>query len=192
VVIVGAGLDTRAFRLDWPTGVRLFELDRPDVLRFKDRVLTENAAAPRCERITVPVDLEQPDWSTSATDLGLEPGRPTAWVAEGLVPYLANDAAERLLVAVGRSSSPGSHLALDHAGGADDAVLRQARSLDSMTDIASMWQGGLSDGASGWLSQHGWSTQTVHGETLSTDYGRRVSATAHGLHGEFVTAVRLS
>jgi methyltransferase (TIGR00027 family) len=192
VVIVGAGLDTRAFRLDWPTGVRFFELDRPDVLRFKDRVLAENSAEPRCERITVAVDLQQSGWSTSATDLGLEPGRPTAWVAEGLIPYLANDAAERLLVAVGGLSSPGSHLALDHAGGADDAVLRQARSMESLTDIASMWQGGLSEGASRWLSHHGWRTETVHGETLSTDYGRGVGPTTNGLHGVFVTAVRLS
>ena len=192
VVILGAGLDTRAFRLDWPSDVRLFELDRPDVLQFKDRVLAEHAAEARCERVTVAVDLDQAGWPTSATDLGLAAARPTAWVAEGLIPYLANDAAERLLVAVGGLSSPGSHLALDHAGGADDAVLRQARSMESMGDIASMWRGGLSDGATRWLAHHGWRTETVHGETLSTAYGRRVSPTTPGLHGVFVTALRLS
>jgi methyltransferase (TIGR00027 family) len=192
VVIVGAGLDTRAFRLEWPTDVRLFELDRPDVLRFKERVLAENAASPRCERITVAVDLQQSGWSTSATDLGLEPAKPTAWVAEGLIPYLANDAAGRLLDAVGGLSSPGSHLALDHAGGEDDVVLRQARSMESMADIASMWQGGLSEGASRWLAHHGWRTETVHGETLSIEYGRRVSPATHRLHGVFVTAARPS
>ena len=114
VVLVGAGLDARAFRLDWPAGVRLFELDLPGVLNFKNRVLSENAAEPRCERITVAVDLERSDWPVKVLDQGFDAGRPTAWVAEGVIPYLTHDAAERLLIRVGEVSSPGSRLALDH------------------------------------------------------------------------------
>ncbi len=192
VMLVGAGLDTRAYRLDWPSGVRLFELDLAAVLNFKNRVLAENAAQLRCERITVAVDLQRSDWTTTTLDAGFEPGRPAAWVAEGIVPYLTNDAAERMLLRIGELSSPDSRLALDHAGGADDAVLHQARSTPTMNDIASMWQGGLLEETSPWLSLHGWDAQAVHGESLSAEYGRHESGTTHGLDGVFVTAVRRS
>jgi methyltransferase (TIGR00027 family) len=57
VVLLAAGLDTRAYRLAWPPGVRVFELDLPEVLTFKDHVLAGRRASPRCERTTVPADL---------------------------------------------------------------------------------------------------------------------------------------
>jgi methyltransferase (TIGR00027 family) len=111
VVLVGAGLDTRAFRLDWPEGSRLFELDRPDVLNFKDSVLAKTAAHPPCQRVTVPVDLRQHGWRVTLVKWGFDRTRPTAWVIEGMLPYLTNTAAERLLDAVGALSSPDSRLA---------------------------------------------------------------------------------
>jgi methyltransferase (TIGR00027 family) len=189
VVLLGAGLDTRAFRLDWPAGVRLFELDAAGVLDFKERVLSGCAAEPRYERITVAVDLQQPEWSATTVALGFDAWRRAAWVAEGLLPYLTSNASERLLAGVGELSSPQSRLALDHPGGPDDATLDRARSMASMSDIASLWQGGLSEGAGRWLSQHGWETQTVHGGTVSAAYGRSMGSTQR-LHGVFVTARR--
>ena len=191
VVLVGAGLDTRAFRLDWPEGSRLFELDLPEVLSFKDSVLAKNAAQCRCERVTVAVDLQQHGWPVAVLEEGFEPTRPTAWVVEGVVPYLTNDDAERLLVAVDGLSSPDSRLALDHAGAGDDEALRRARSMPSMDEITSMWHGGLTEGASTWLSHHGWETRAVHGKALGWRYGRHADASEHGLHGVLVTARRL-
>lgn len=78
VVLVAAGLDTRAFRLAWPDGVRLFELDQPDVLAFKERVLADQAARPRCARTAVPVDLRT-EWAESLVSAGFDRTVRTAW-----------------------------------------------------------------------------------------------------------------
>jgi O-methyltransferase involved in polyketide biosynthesis len=72
VVLLAAGLDTRAFRLNWPDRVRLFELDLPEVLAFKEGVLARRRAAPRCARTALPVDLRE-DWPAQLTDAGFEP-----------------------------------------------------------------------------------------------------------------------
>lgn len=187
-VLVGAGLDTRAFRLDWPIALRLFELDTSQVLAFKDRVLSAQGAMPRCQRIIVPADLEQGDWSARLIDAGFDRSHRTAWIVEGVMPYLRNDAAERLLVAIGRLSSTGSRLALDHAGGASDSLLAQAEAMAPMKEITNMWKGGFADDVALWLAQQGWDPQRVHGASLAAQYGRGSTA---GLHGVFVTAQRI-
>ncbi|GAA3850288.1 SAM-dependent methyltransferase [Streptomyces sedi] len=112
VVLLGAGLDTRANRLPWPGGRTVYELDREPVLTFKARVL---AALPpsvpvpeeRARRVAVPVDLATP-WEGALTDAGFDPGRPTAWLAEGLLLYLPGAAERRLIDTVDRLSAPGS------------------------------------------------------------------------------------
>lgn len=90
VVLLAAGLDTRAFRLPWPDGVRLFELDLPTVLSFKDVVLAQQAAVPRCARMTVPVDLRA-NWPVELAKAGFDHTVPTAWLAEGLLLYRCAD-----------------------------------------------------------------------------------------------------
>jgi hypothetical protein len=87
VVLLAAGLDCRAFRLDWPAGVRVFELDLPDVFAFKVPVLAAAGARPRCARVAVAADLRA-EW-TGALTAGFDPGAATGWLAEGLLPYLA-------------------------------------------------------------------------------------------------------
>ncbi len=87
VVLLAAGLDTRALRLDWPEGTRVFELDLPDMLTFKERVLADHPSRPApapCERTTVAVDLRA-DWPAALTGAGFDPSQPTAWLAEGLL-----------------------------------------------------------------------------------------------------------
>ncbi len=86
-VILAAGLDTRAYRLDWPPGTIVYEIDQPDVLEFKNRVLAEHSATPRTEHRTVAVDLRS-DWPAALAAAGADPAAPTAWSAEGLLPYL--------------------------------------------------------------------------------------------------------
>jgi methyltransferase (TIGR00027 family) len=78
VVLLGAGFDTRAFRLPWPPGVRCFELDTGDVLAAKQQVLTEQGAVAGCERIVVPTDLGG-DWPPAVRAAGLDPARPAVW-----------------------------------------------------------------------------------------------------------------
>lgn len=111
VVLLGAGFDTRAFRLPWPPGVRCFELDTQDVLDSKQQVLTAQHAVPGCERITISGDLRD-DWPAALRAAGLRPDEPTAWVAEGLLVYLSPDDVDQLLDRVTDLSAPGSRLGL--------------------------------------------------------------------------------
>jgi methyltransferase (TIGR00027 family) len=111
VVLLGAGFDTRAFRLPWPPGVRCLELDTPDVLHTKEQVLTAQHAVPGCERITVPGDLLD-DWPAGLRAAALRPDEPTAWVAEGLLVCLSPHSVDALLERVTSLSAPGSRLGL--------------------------------------------------------------------------------
>ncbi len=113
VVIVAAGMDTRAFRLPWPPGVWLWELDRPALLRLKDDLLAEVAARPRCRRIPLGADLAEDVWEDFLTTAGFRPDRPSAWLLEGLLCYLEAPGAEDLLDRVGGLAAPGSRLGVD-------------------------------------------------------------------------------
>jgi methyltransferase (TIGR00027 family) len=137
VVLLAAGLDTRAFRLRWPEDVRIFELDLPELFAFKERVLAEQGATPRCERQVVPVDLRE-DWPARLTAAAFEPSAPTAWAAEGLLAYLSNDDAVRLLTAVGDLSASESQLSFEYDEFADNAPLSQVRAMPGMQEVASM------------------------------------------------------
>lgn len=111
-VILGAGLDSRAYRLDWPPRCAVFEIDLPTVLAFKHKVLEElggPADGTPAERVAVPADLRL-DWTPALLTAGFDPERPTTWVAEGLLPYMPPTAERRLLDAVVAHSAPGSAL----------------------------------------------------------------------------------
>ena len=90
-VILAAGLDTRTFRLDWMPGTTVYEIDAPMVLAFKDSVLAGQGAVPRCDRRAVAADLRT-DWPAALREAGFDPAAPTAWLAEGLFPYLTDEA----------------------------------------------------------------------------------------------------
>ncbi|MEU9386143.1 SAM-dependent methyltransferase, partial [Streptomyces sp. NPDC048279] len=107
VVLLSAGMDSRAFRMDWPEGTRLFEVDTAAPLEFKASVLRQERAVARCERITVAVDLRE-DWPAALAAAGHDPAAPTVWIAEGLLIYLPEDAVELLLARIGAQSAPGS------------------------------------------------------------------------------------
>lgn len=111
-VILAAGLDTRAFRLEWPDGFQLFEIDQPRVLDFKNEVLEHASARPSCHRHCVRVDLRE-DWVDELAQAGFDPDEPTAWLAEGLLPYLPAQAEQRLLTLIHHGSAPGSSLAVE-------------------------------------------------------------------------------
>jgi methyltransferase (TIGR00027 family) len=187
VILLAAGLDTRVFRLEWPTGARVFEVDLPDVLAFKEAVLAGCGAAPRCERVTVAADLRG-DWAAELVTAGFDRARPAAWLAEGLIIYLTAGEAARLLGTVSDLSGPGGQLAFEHNPAGAGAVTARARELPGMRPYTSLWKGGLGD-APGWLSGHGWRPR-FHGlATLGRSYRRPVPGTARS---GFLTAVRLS
>jgi methyltransferase (TIGR00027 family) len=112
VVLLGAGLDSRAFRLDWPHGCVIFELDREGVLAFKHKVLGELPATPKTTRVPIPTDLRA-DWVSALTGAGFDTAAPAVWLAEGLLFYLPNAAETHLISMVDRLSAQGSALAFE-------------------------------------------------------------------------------
>ena len=109
-VIVAAGLDARAYRLPWPKGTVVYEVDLPDVIDFKTSTLRELGAVPTAERRTVAVDLRD-DWPAALQAAGFDPKAPSAWSAEGLVVYLPPEAQDALFGNITALSAPESQLA---------------------------------------------------------------------------------
>lgn len=112
VVILAAGLDSRAYRLDWPSGTTIFELDQPQVLDFKRQVLAEHGAEPKTQRREIAVDLRD-DWPQALRDSGFDATKPSAWIAEGLLIYLPAAAQEQLFTGIDGLAAPGSHVAVE-------------------------------------------------------------------------------
>jgi methyltransferase (TIGR00027 family) len=183
VVLLAAGLDARAFRLPWPEGVRLWELDMPEVFAFKERVLNDRGAIPGCERTVVPADLRN-DWPPMLTDAGFNPGQPTAWLIEGLLMYLDEGQRDLLLDRVGALSSAGSRIALDHSPGFFSPP-DITNTDDPSGDRAAARFAALAAAASSapsltvpeeWLRRHGWRAKAEEPGTIFERHGRPVPA----------------
>lgn len=165
VVLVASGMDSRAWRLGWPAGTELFELDQGGVLRFKDEVMASEA--PRCVRHAVAVDLRT-DWSAGLLRAGFRADRPTTWLVEGLLYSLDEVGADGLLAAITTLSAPGSSLACDHIR--SGPVLRDA--LAAMhPGLVALWQPGPADPAA-WLRRHGWRPDLRELASLAREHGR--------------------
>jgi len=112
-VILASGLDTRAYRLRWPAGTVVYEIDQPQVIAFKTNTLADLGAAPTADRRAIAVDLRD-DWPAALRESGFDVTQPTAWSAEGLLPYLPPEAQDRLFDNITALSAPGSRLATEH------------------------------------------------------------------------------
>jgi methyltransferase (TIGR00027 family) len=126
-VILASGLDARAYRLEWPAGMTVFEVDQPEVIAFKTRTLSELGANPTTDRRTVAIDLRN-DWPTALVEAGFDKSQPTAWIAEGLLGYLPPEAQDRLLDNISELSADGSRLATEaipDASGVDEEKVRE-------------------------------------------------------------------
>jgi methyltransferase (TIGR00027 family) len=114
-VFLAAGLDARGFRMHWPPESVVYEIDQPQVIDFKDRVLAEIGATPSCVRRTIGCDLRG-EWVGALRSEGFDPATPTAWLAEALTPYLPETAQEQLFGSITALSAPGSWLSFDVPG----------------------------------------------------------------------------
>jgi methyltransferase (TIGR00027 family) len=112
VVILASGLDTRGYRLGWPLDTVIFEIDVPDVLSFKAKILAELGAQPSADIRHIAVDLRD-GWPKELQEAEFRPNLPSAWIAEGLLPFLPPDAQDRMLDDITRLSFPGSQLACE-------------------------------------------------------------------------------
>jgi methyltransferase (TIGR00027 family) len=127
-VILASGLDARAYRLDWPTDMTVFEVDQPQVIAFKTETLAGLGAAPTADRRTVAIDLRQ-NWPAALVEAGFDRSQPTAWIAEGLLGYLPPGAQDRLLDNISALSADGSRLATEAIPDMSDVDHEQAREM---------------------------------------------------------------
>ncbi|WP_432994621.1 SAM-dependent methyltransferase [Dactylosporangium sp. CA-233914] len=182
VVLLAAGLDTRAHRLDWPAGTNLFELDLPEVLAFKRKVLRRYRAVPRCAHRPVAADLRGP-WGEALSAAGLDSARPTAWLLEGLLIYLTPAETEHVLATVDALSAPGSVAAFEYESVGATALRASAARLPGVAQYAALWRDGQPD-AGAFLAGKGWRIEAHPAERVQARYGRG------GVAGGFVTATR--
>jgi methyltransferase (TIGR00027 family) len=184
VVLLAAGLDTRAFRLNWPPDVRLFELDLPELLAYKEKVLEAQSATPRGSRTVVDADLRE-DWPARLTAAGFQPDVPTAWLIEGLLVYLTPEDAANVLTEVTSLSAPGSQVSCEHRDAdSQHTPGRLALRSPDLARLTAMWKGGVP--TRDWLAENGWEVQTYDGTTLAESYHREVDAPV----GNFLIATR--
>ncbi|WP_246257708.1 class I SAM-dependent methyltransferase [Amycolatopsis anabasis] len=178
VVILAAGLDTRAYRLNWAPGCDLYEIDQPKVLEFKQEVLDRLGAQPSCRRHPVPTDLRD-DWVAALGEAGFDPARPTAWLAEGLLPYLPARAEEELFDRVHKLSVPGSRIAIEKTGdrGPDDLLDDpefQGASERFGVDLRDLWQREPRRDCAEWLGSAGWQVTVETAAELFRRYNREL------------------
>jgi len=176
VVLLGAGLDTRAFRLDWPPGCVIFEIDRGGVLAFKHEVLGELSATPKAARIPIPVDLRA-DWVGALTEAGFDPAAPSAWLAEGLLFYLPSAAETYLIDAVDRLSAGGSALAYEVKLERDllayrDSPLYASTKHQIGIDLLTLFDREPRPDSAGDLAGKGWSTSVRTPFDFTRHHGR--------------------
>lgn len=164
-VILGSGLDARAYRLWWPPGATVYEIDQPEVLEFKTAVLRGLGAEVTVNRCAIGVDLRQ-DWVAALRRVGFDSAQPTVWIAEQLlVGYLSPDAQDELLHQLSGASVAGSRFAADHLATWTSLQLQEVRSLVDYwrqngldVELAALTYPGEYRYVPEYLASHGWRT----------------------------------
>lgn len=177
-VILAAGLDSRAYRLPWPTGSAVYEIDQPEVIEFKTRTLAGLGAQPTAYRRTVAVDLRD-DWPAALRRSGFDETKPTAWSAEGLLIYLPPEAQDRLFDNITALSAPGSRLATEYHPDGAAALSDSNRSLGQRfadqgldLDMADLVYSGERNPVGAYLGRQGWQVKERGREEVFSAYGR--------------------
>lgn len=173
VVILAAGMDARAFRLPWPAETHLYELDQPDVLAYKEAMVTTMGVRPRCEHRTVAADLTA-DWAAALRASGFQEGQHTSWLAEGLLSYLTTKDNNALVSTARRLSGPGSTLALEIISASAIRTGPLAATAERIASVGAPWRSGVDDPA-GWLAGHGWRARVDDPFDVAVGYGRQLT-----------------
>jgi methyltransferase (TIGR00027 family) len=169
VVLAPVGMDARAFRLSWPRGTRLFEVDRPVVLSAKDEVL--GAAPCAVDRRPVGVDLRDDDWTDRLLAAGYDPAAPSVWLLEGLLYYLREEDVHRILDRVRAMTAPGSLVAADVVNGAALRLENMRGLLDVFAGWGCPWLFGT-DEPEALFAAHGSTATAVQPGEPGADFGR--------------------
>jgi methyltransferase (TIGR00027 family) len=200
IVILASGLDSRAYRLPWPAGTTVYEIDQPKVLEYKAATLQRHEAVPSALRREVPIDLRF-DWPKALCEAGFDVDVPTAWLAEGLLMYLPADAQDRLFEHITELSAAGSRIAVETMGvQADD---RREQMRERFERIAAQF--GMEDAldvqeliysdpdradVAVWLADHGWQSKAVTSQDEMRRLGRavKIADTDDEAFSTFITA----
>nr|WP_090276154.1 SAM-dependent methyltransferase [Mycolicibacterium komanii]CRL69325.1 methyltransferase [Mycolicibacterium komanii] len=185
-VILAAGLDARAWRLPWIDGTVVYEIDQPRVLAFKVDTLRRSEAQPTAKYAPVGIDLRD-DWPRALRDAGFDPSEPTAWAAEGLLPYLPASGQDLLFERIHELSARGSRVGVESfgAGFFDPEYLASGREKmrehrrqaglegdDDAFDVQDLWYMEERTEVTGWLADHGWDVTSISAADLMDRYGR--------------------
>jgi methyltransferase (TIGR00027 family) len=198
-VILASGLDSRAYRLAWPAGTTVYEIDQPQVIEFKTATLAGLGAKPKVDRRAVAIDLRN-DWPTALREAGFDADRPTAWIAEGLLGYLPPEAQDRLLDNVTGLSTAGSRFGTESI--ADTGNQNEEQVKERMRTMSSRWKDhgfeldmtaliyfGDRNAAEAYLKTHGWQTSSSTTDELFTCYGLEPLDVAVPFQVHYVSAI---
>ncbi|HPX37912.1 MAG TPA: class I SAM-dependent methyltransferase [Mycobacterium sp.] len=198
IVILASGLDARAYRLPWPAGTVVFDLDQAAVIDFKAATMRALAARPTAAVRNVGVDLRD-DWPAALAAHGFDPGAKTAWIAEGLLMYLPPDAQDRLFDHINELSPAGSRLATEFMPSMDaftpdqDETDDRWRRMGFKDDLAGLVYAGERSHVIEYLQGLGWA---VHGSLVNElldEYGleRQEDAMTEKFAGfQYISATR--
>jgi methyltransferase (TIGR00027 family) len=186
VVILASGLDSRAYRLDWPAGTTVYEIDQPQVLDYKSSTLAESGATPSADRREVAIDLRE-DWPAALRAAGFDPAQRTAWLAEGLLMYLPAEAQDKLFTQIGELSPAGSRVSAETAPTHSDERREQMRErfkkvaeeigIEQSVDVGElMYRDDNRADVADWLNNHGWRATSQNSLDEMDRVGRRVAS----------------
>jgi len=170
VILMAAGLDTRAYRMAWPDDTTVYELDRPEVLGRKAQLLHSVAAAPRCQRKVIEVGLKNP-WEEPLREAGYDAASPSVWLLEGFLFYLPVESVARILALVSRLAAPGSWLGFDII---NTSMLTSALTqpwVEMQARAGAPWVGTLDD-PEAFLSARGWLATLCQAGQPDAHHGR--------------------
>lgn len=177
IVLLAAGLDSRAYRLPWADGTVVYELDQPRVLQFKRDVVASLGEAPTAERREIAIDLRD-DWPRALRANGFDPARPSAWIAEGLLIYLPATAQEQLFAGIDGLAAPGSFVAVEESVPWPHEVVEakraEARASGDENAFFSLVYNEQHAPAEEWFSRRGWRAETTPLQDYLRDVGRPV------------------
>jgi len=181
-VILAAGLDARAYRLAWPPGSVVYEVDQPKVVAFKTETMAGLGATPTAERRTVSIDLRE-DWPAALRNSGFDDTKPAAWSAEGLLMYLPPEAQDRLFDHITALSAPGSQLATEYHPDSGPTMAERGQAMSDRwadlgcdVDLSGLFYEGERNSVADYLSDRGWQVVTRARRELFGDYGRAFPA----------------
>jgi methyltransferase (TIGR00027 family) len=193
-VILASGLDARGYRLPWPPGMVVFEIDQPQVIEFKTATLAGLSAKPTADLRAIPIDLRQ-NWPAALRQAGFDPAQPTAWIAEGLLGFLPPEAQDKLLDNLTALSADGSRMATEtfvnpadvDSDQAEEAIRQATRGWRAHGFDLEIWDLGYSGDrhdVAAYLDNHGWRSAGTTIAELLADTGLPAAPVNDGSFGQ--------